>query len=141
MDAFHWDKNFETGLDDVDKQHQMLVNLINRFGELLLHQETTSINDIEVVFGELVAYTIYHFREEETMMQTVGLDARFIEQHIYLHAEFLQQAQKMHEGLAKQNLAAAQPMLKYLVHWLAFHILGIDQSMARQVAAILAGQK
>jgi hemerythrin len=53
----------------------------------------------------------------------------------------LQEALKMHTGVTPQSLEAAKPMLKYLVHWLAFHILGIDQSMSRQVAAIQSGQK
>jgi hemerythrin len=140
MDAFRWDESFETGLEDVDSQHQILFNLINRLGESVFYQETTSISDIEAVLGELFAYTQYHFLEEQKMMKTEGLDAQFIEYHIQLHLEFLQEVQKMHEGVVQRNLNVAQPMMKYLVHWLAFHILGVDQSMARQVAAIHAGQ-
>jgi hemerythrin len=140
LDTFNWDKSFETGVEDVDKQHQMLFSIINRFGELLIQQESTCADDIETVFTELVAYTEYHFREEENMMRMVGVDARFIAQHIPLHAEFLSEVQKMHQGVIKQVPNAAHPLLKYLVHWLAFHILGIDHSMSRQVAAIQAGQ-
>jgi hemerythrin len=141
MNTFYWDRNFETGLDDVDDQHQKLVNLINRFGELLFQQENTSIADIETVLGELVAYTQYHFSEEEKMMETQGLDPAFIEHHIQLHLEFLQEVQKMQTGILQRNVSTAQPMMKYLVHWLAFHILGVDQSMSRQVKAIQSGQK
>ncbi len=140
MNTFQWDSNFETGLDDVDHQHQNLVNLINRFGELIFLQKSAPISDIETVLGELVAYTQYHFLEEEKMMVIQGLDSRFIEHHIQLHLEFLQEVQKMQAGVVLRNLNAAQPMMKYLVHWLAFHILGVDQSMARQVAAIQDGQ-
>ncbi len=140
MNTFQWDSNFETGLDDVDQQHQNLVNLINRFGELIYQQNNASIFDIETVLGELVAYTQYHFLEEEKMMAIQGLDSRFIEHHMKLHLEFLQEVQKMQAGVVLRNLNAAKPMMKYLVHWLAFHILGVDQSMARQVAAIEVGK-
>ena len=139
MDAFHWNKNFETGLNEVDTQHHILVDLINRLGELLHHDSDTT-SDIESVFSELVAYTQFHFREEEAMMQSVGLDTRFIVSHINLHSEFLQQVEKMHASVKLQQLEVPLLMLKYLVHWLAFHILGIDQSMSRQVSAIHAGK-
>ena len=46
----------------------------------------------------------------------------------------------MREGVSPQKPDAAKPLLKFLTYWLAFHILGTDQSMARQVRAIQAGQ-
>jgi hemerythrin len=46
----------------------------------------------------------------------------------------------MQKGVA-ERYEAAQRLLKFLTYWLAHHILGTDQSMARQVAAIQAGQK
>lgn len=139
--AFNWDKNFETGLVDVDLQHHELVNLINRFGELLAQNVAPAKADMETVFGELLAYTQYHFREEESLFQSEGLDARYVDMHIQLHRDFLHEAKKMHQDISLENVSAAQTMLSYLVHWLAFHILGVDQSMARQVAAIHKGQK
>ncbi|MGC2166790.1 MAG: GGDEF domain-containing protein [Gallionella sp.] len=141
MDAFNWDRNFETGLADVDLQHRQLVNLINRFGELLSLNAAPAEAEMEMVFGELLAYTQYHFREEESLFQSEGLDARFVDMHIQLHRDFLHEAEKMHQDVSPDNRSAAQSMLSYLVHWLAFHILGVDQSMARQIAAIHKGQK
>ncbi len=140
MDTFHWDKHFETGLTEVDQQHRELVNLINRLGDLIAQKENLSFAQIEKVFDELVAYTLYHFQEEEKLMQEVAMDSHATANHCRNHAEFLQVVTKMHAGISPQNLEAATPMLKYLVHWLAFHILGVDQSMARQVHAIQAGQ-
>jgi hemerythrin len=35
---------------------------------------------------------------------------------------------------------AARHLLEFLIHWLAAHILGSDQSMARQIRALRAGQ-
>jgi len=46
----------------------------------------------------------------------------------------------MRQGVSPQKLNAAEPLLKFLTYWLAFHILGTDQSMARQVKAIQRGQ-
>jgi hemerythrin len=141
MESFHWDKHFETGLAEVDKQHRHLVDVINRFGDLLSQLEGVSFSDIEAVFNELAEYAQYHFKEEEVMMAQEGLDARYVAHHVQLHVNFLQELSRMREGVSPQNPDAAKPLLKFLTYWLAFHILGTDQSMARQVRAIQAGQK
>ena len=46
----------------------------------------------------------------------------------------------MRQGVAPEKPDSAEPLLKFLTYWLAFHILGTDQSMARQVRAIHGGQ-
>jgi hemerythrin len=139
MESFLWDKNFETGLEDVDHQHRVLVDLINRFGDQLTQVERVSSSDLEAVLGELAAYARYHFQEEEGMMLRIGLDPRYLEHHFQLHANFLQEVRRMHESLMSQ-INTTEPLLKFLIYWLAFHILGIDQSMARQVRAVESGQ-
>ncbi len=80
MDIFQWDQNFETGLDEVDLQHQRLVKITNDFGKILSQNEVGS-EDIENVFAELVSYTQYHFEEEEKLSRQAGVDMRHIEHH------------------------------------------------------------
>jgi hemerythrin len=140
VESFRWDKHFETGLVEVDKQHRNLVDVINRFGDLLSQREGASFSDIEKVFSELAVYAQYHFKEEEGMMTRVGLDSRYVLNHIQLHVNFLKELTHMREGITPQNPDAAEPLLKFLTYWLAFHILGTDQSMARQVRAIQEGK-
>ena len=141
MESFRWDKHFETGLAEVDKQHRHLFDMINRFGDLLSQLAGVSFADIETVFHELAEYAQYHFKEEESMMWQAGLDTRFVAHHIQLHTNFLQELTRMREGVTPQKPDAAEPLLKFLTYWLAFHILGIDQSMARQVSAIKSGKQ
>lgn len=141
MDAFSWNTNFDTGLSEVDAQHRVLVDLINRLNESLTHEDTVSTQEMESVFKELVDYTRYHFHDEEEMMKRIGIDARFVDRHIQLHVDFLQGATRLHDVILHGDHGAARSMLDFLVHWLAYHILGEDHSMARQVAAIQAGKK
>jgi hemerythrin-like metal-binding protein len=79
IESFHWNESFETGLSSVDKQHHHLVDVINRFGELLMQGEAVSKDDFEALFNELVSYTQYHFSEEESYMNRVKVDPRHIE--------------------------------------------------------------
>jgi len=139
MESFHWDRHFETGLETVDQQHHALVDLINRFGEMLTRLEEVSPAEIETLFNELTAYAQYHFQEEEESMRQFGIDAQYIAAHMKLHRSFMEELDYMHGAAANQR-KASERLLKFLTHWLAFHILGTDQSMARQVRAILSGQ-
>jgi hemerythrin len=140
MDSFVWDKQFETGLSDVDEQHHILVNLINRFGELLTISGVVSFADIETVFGELAEYAKYHFQDEELLMERERVDSRFVEKHKKLHHDFLQELTQMHAGVGPHQQDSAKSLLKFLIYWLAFHILGTDQSLARQIKSIQSGQ-
>ena len=140
MDIFHWDKYFETRLENVDQQHHALVDLVNRYGELLTHADSVGSGDVAAVLDKLVAYARYHFWEEEAMMQQVGLDPRYIEQHKHFHTDFLQEVTLMQSGLGERQ-EEAQRLLKFLTYWLTFHILGVDQAMAKQVVAVQAGQQ
>ena len=140
MESFHWDKHFVTGLVEVDKQHHHLVDVINQFGELLTQSKEAAFDDIEKVFGELAAYAQYHFKEEEQLMDKAGVDPRHQEHHRQEHINFLHEVTQMHDGISPENLDKAKPLLKFLVYWLAYHILGSDQSMAKQIAAIQSGQ-
>ncbi len=139
MESFHWNKFFETGIDTVDQQHHGLVDLINQFGESLIEGQGASFNDIELLFNRLTAYAQRHFRDEDALMQVAGLDARHLAQHRKAHADFVQDLSLLHER-AGERRETAEALLKFLTYWLAYHILGSDQSMAEQIAAIRAGQ-
>jgi len=137
-ESFHWDKHFVTGVLEVDEQHHHLVDIINQFGCLLADNKLV-FDDIETVFQELSDYAQYHFQEEEALMSQVGIDQRHLDDHIDLHQSFIQEVVSMHAGISPDNPDAAKHLLDFLTQWLAYHILGSDQNMARQMKAIQSG--
>ena len=139
MDAFLWNPCFVTGLADVDAQHQHLVKVINRFGEVVMRQQGATDSEMETVFTELADYAQYHFSEEEAMMAAIGLAPRLVEQHRQSHDSFLEEVAQLHGSVAADSGEAAKSLLQFLTHWLAYHILGSDQFMARQIALISSG--
>ena len=140
MASFHWDTYFETNLAEVDQQHFRLVELINEFGDLVTNDRLKS-EDVDRLYKELVDYTRYHFSEEENMMAEKGIDPRHFQAHITIHRKFLQNLTEMYLSDVDQveNQRIAKGILDFLVHWLAYHILGKDQNMARQLHAIEQG--
>ena len=140
MESFQWDKNFVTGLEDVDRQHRHLVDLINQFGSLLA-ENTFIFENYEAIFKDLAEYAQYHFQEEETLMTQAAIDPRHFDHHTNSHKYFLQEVTYLHFSITPDNSDSAKYLLEFLTHWLAFHILGEDQNMARQIKAIKAGMK
>ncbi len=139
MDSFVWNDNYVTGLSEVDEQHHRLVDLINKFGDLLA-SNTLSFDDIEAVFGELFSYAEYHFEEEEASMEQFGVDRRHIDHHRLEHQTFLRELSAMRTEVGPDTPAAAKSLLAFLIAWLAYHILCVDQNMAKQIRSIEAGR-
>ena len=72
MALIEWRKEFETGIAEVDHEHQELVELINQ-----LHQQLEGEAPRETVsgfLGEVFARISAHFALEETVMRKHGYD-------------------------------------------------------------------
>ncbi len=139
MEIFQWDKNFETGLADVDQQHQRLVKVTNDFGQLISKNRVND-SDLKKIYEELVSYTQYHFEEEEKLMLSLDLDERFFSQHELEHKSFLQDVTFLHDQMLAGRDESGNELFEFLSNWLVCHILGSDLSMSRQVRAITEGQ-
>lgn len=139
MQLFEWDGSFITGNSLVDDQHEQLVNLINRFGKSLSNNGSPATISIDDVCTELIDYANLHFREEERLMASVGLDKRHLLEHHNQHEELISQIGPMRQLVLVGDLAASKYMFEFLVNWLVFHILGTDMLMARQMRAIEGG--
>lgn len=139
MDAFLWNHCFTTGLLDVDAQHHKLVEVINRFGDLVIQQETAKPEQLQAIFDELAAYARYHFDSEESLMEAAPLDPGYIAQHRAVHNSFMEEVASLRRRMQTEQQHLGHKLLEFLSHWLAYHILGDDQLMARQIVAVKAG--
>ena len=139
MKAFRWDPCFLTGLPTVDEQHHYLIDIINQFGDALMRPQGASAQEIESLFQELRSYTVYHFQEEEALMERSGVYPGHVSHHREQHSQFLQDLMHMHAGMVGDNREAANALLAFLCNWLAFHILGTDRLMTWLRDAALAG--
>lgn len=137
---FVWSDAFVTRLPSVDEQHQKLVDLINGLSELCMSAEDIHPRDFESARDALLRYAQEHFSDEEWHMERSGLDARHQAQHRAAHQAFLNKVLLLGNVNHGMSTDRVRNLLDYLVHWLIYHILGIDQSMARQAHAIRAGE-
>ncbi|KGK41951.1 hypothetical protein LH51_10850 [Nitrincola sp. A-D6] len=69
IDIFPWNQNFDTGIAELDDQHQQLVGILNRLAAQFMARADIDALALEAVFDELSAYSIYHFEAEEAIWQ------------------------------------------------------------------------
>lgn len=138
METFKWGKVFETGMKNVDDQHKILVERINAFGSELAENDMQSSN-CTAILHELITYAQNHFKDEEEIMSHLMLDSRHIDQHVQEHLNFVDDILAMSEQVQHQKSASGESLLRFLIHWLAYHILGSDHNMARQISVIEKG--
>lgn len=135
MDTFVWNDRFLTGEPVVDNEHRELVRIINWVGQLQAEPERAS--EFERVLEQLIDYAAMHFAHEAQLMAEAGCDPRHTSLHLTIHRDFTQQIATMRQ--VSTGAADTEFLLRFLTNWLAYHILGIDQSMTRQVKAIREG--
>lgn len=132
MPVFHWDDSYSVGIADVDRQHRVLVEMINALDDAL----ATGSGDAQTgeILSDLYAYAQYHFSAEEALMQRAGAPlAEHCRTHREQHRRFTETIQRLEREKVGSELFRA--LLEYLVRWLSFHILGSDKEMARLLSA------
>jgi hemerythrin-like metal-binding protein len=139
ISLFTWNDNFLTHLPSIDGQHQRLVGLVNDLAELVIAADGINPQTYAALRAAVLDYASVHFQDEEELMVASGLDVRHLELHLEQHRSFLEEAMNLGEPGETVDPERDEKLVEFLVRWLAYHILGTDQSMARQVRWIHAG--
>ena len=135
--TFKWDAKYETGLEEVDTQHRGLVELINRLGNQRVGGGSEA--DVQATLAALADYAKHHFDTEEALMRAAGVSREHREAHGHTHHLFLDQINRIVAEAQGDVMIAIDRLLRYLVKWLVFHILGQDTEMAVEIAALGRG--
>lgn len=138
IDIFPWDDNFNTGLDEIDRQHRKLVQLLNVLASHLAFH--TDLPQLHTIIEELKAYTVYHFQAEEAIWHEFMPGEEDSVIHQAAHDRFVKTIlQFQTDQLTKPNEAVVHDALAFLAKWLASHILETDRHMAYVVLALRDG--
>ncbi|MDD3355062.1 bacteriohemerythrin [Zoogloea sp.] len=139
IDIFPWDDNFCTGIAEIDEQHRVLVDLLNRLAAFVAYQADDLV--LEQVFDELTAYALHHFASEEAIWHRHLPEDRAEISHREVHCNFVREVERMKGSLgARPLIELGEEVLGFLARWLAAHILESDRYLAYVVRARQAGQ-
>jgi len=125
MPMIAWSNQFSVGVQEVDKQHQVLVGILNRLSSALDAQDKDF--DSHKVIDEMVQYTVYHFGTEEHLMTQIGYAAKA--QHVAEHQAFVHQVGEMVGQLTQGHGPSLEELLIFLRDWLISHILHSDRDL------------
>jgi len=138
MESFVWGDHFITGLVDVDDQHRDLIRILNQFGTSLA--ENRMVDEfVHEIFKELAEYAAYHFQEEERLMLEMSVDPRHTDTHFDEHQSFLNDVTNLYQSIETDQPETQEALLEFLIQWVAYHILGSDQTMTKQIMSIRQG--
>ncbi len=141
MSFIKWQKEFLTGLPEVDQQHQKLIETLNLLHFLLSKGKIQE--EIREILHFLDNYTVEHFgTEEKLMVQHSGQIPRDLkERHFREHRYFIDRIQEFHGLLeayqnGEQEKEALLELFEFLCIWLCEHILGTDKETASHLINI-----
>jgi diguanylate cyclase (GGDEF)-like protein/hemerythrin-like metal-binding protein len=137
FEVFPWNNNFETGVEIIDEQHKKLISLLNELAGTLAQDDQIEITR---VFDELAEYANFHFETEETIWVEYFGDDSWLSSHQLTHSSFLPKVVELKEQDANKPLIEIiESIVKFLIRWLAFHIIDNDKRFAFVVQNMQAG--
>jgi hemerythrin-like metal-binding protein len=125
--AIPWLDIYDTHIKIVDKQHRILVDMINDLEAARGKENESKL--IGELFYKLVDYTKYHFEQEENMMRNLNYPK--LNEQINQHKGFVNKIVEMLEEIKKQNYYMGEKMNLFLTNWLIKHILGHDKEFGK----------
>lgn len=133
--VFPWSPNFDSGLVKIDEQHKQLVNIINELA--IFTAKEAHEDDILRIFEDLVDYTGYHFKYEESVWDKyLAADPDYIE-HQKSHGSFLKKVLELKQEVTSEpTRKVIEDVLQFLISWLLYHILDTDKQLALIVQAL-----
>ncbi len=132
INEIKWSTDYETGVDEIDDQHHILVNTLNEANELLTKEY--SLENLQNITKDLLSYALYHFETEEELMQEYNYEVEAkddFEDHMKQHRDFSAKVVEIRESLKAGNLIEQDELISFLVNWLLNHIDKTDKKLGK----------
>ena len=121
MDLIKWRKSYETGIDAMDVQHQILIELINILYKVIRKEKSSEV--INEVLSEMTKYAENHLLKEEAFLATNGYPD--LDNHMDIHQGYLDKMKTLMAESKKENQATN--IYLFLRQWWMGHIVAVDK--------------
>lgn len=117
-----WTNELSVGIQEIDEQHKILVNLLNQLHEAIVchHGNDTAVQ----IMNQLCEYTKTHFTVEESLMRILGYTD--YDNHKEHHELLIKQVQRLRKKLETHGSSISFELLHFLKLWLTKHIMEED---------------
>ncbi len=128
--SIKWDDSFLIGIEELDYEHKVLIDDINKLHGELARQDKRS--EIEKCLGDIYARMQAHFALEEHVMKEHQY--RFYDEHKREHEKLLDgYTEYMMQILNDKVVSFSNPIEDTLRYWVVNHIGSSDKKMSLMV--------
>lgn len=123
MSLIQWNATLSVGVQSLDKEHQQLVELVNRMHEAM--QTGQGKNVVGEILEKLIHYTQTHFKHEEELMTKTAYPQASV--HTLHHTQLTKKVVEFREQFLSGKVTLSMEVMNFLKSWLQDHILKMDK--------------
>ena len=123
MTILSWSNLFSVGVREIDAQHRVLIELLNRLAEAASRGGEAGLE--AEALARLSEYIEQHFAMEERLMREHGYAEA--PAHLEAHRRLTEQVQQMASQHQKGQGPSLEDLALFLRQWLVTHILQTDR--------------
>lgn len=120
----HWDKVFDIGIQRIDLEHRIFVDLLYSY-QVALERGADS-ESILLLINEIEKYSEFHFISEENFMKQINYP--YYERQRLAHFELLERL-----NIAKHRKDFSVGFLQFVFNWFSSHTMSEDKNIGLYV--------
>jgi hemerythrin len=126
MSVIKWRDSYNTGVDQFDREHHKIVELIDMMFFAIRDKSGKEVT--ERVCADVLSYTEYHFSNEEQAMKAAKYPG--LAEQITEHARLKAEAARFQTIIANNFPEGVNEFYRFLREWLIDHIQVCDKKYA-----------
>jgi len=130
MTIMTWDASLDVGVDDMNREHQEILALMNQLHDL--KQDGVTGLPVTKLVQKLGEVTTHHFADEEAYMESINYAG--LSSHKFIHQDLLKKYGEYAQEIAAANGRMDDRFFTFLKLWLTAHIKGIDMKYSPKAA-------
>lgn len=124
LDKIAWTQDMSVGSEELDEHHRMLIDCLNKLGQLL--EGSASRDEVAAVVSALEEFVLVHFSAEEQAMRAAGFPGW--REHKEQHDRMYDSVYSLKSDIEHGRDVDVLHLHGVLYEWLMKHILGEDRN-------------